>query len=224
MMDICCEKCSHGILRVPGHEEDLRELVKFTNYYKGELITQQGESILGYHILCQGYVKVLRRTKEGKTRLLRIIGPGDLIDKSSLFSKKRSYSFYVESMTDVQIAFILKEDLSYWLKNYHQAVKKVISSIANELDIQYKKATWDAWESSLKRLIRALFILEGGNQIYPTKPPQPSKTDLASALGITRETLSRHLHLLEEQGLIKLQRGNYKIVDEDRLKNVLAGL
>lgn len=222
MLSLNCEKCSHGILRTPGREKELRNLITFTHYYKGELIIQQGEAILGYHTLCQGYVKLVKRNKEGKSRLLQILEPGNLIDVCSLFTEVETYSFHVQSMTETQIGFILKKELSSWFESHPPVAKKVIGSIANQLDIQFKRAIWDAWEGSRKRLIRALLFLEGGNQILSTKPPQLSQKELAIALGITRETLSRHLHWLQSKEVVNLEKGNIQVVDANRLKQLLT--
>lgn len=214
-----CKNCNHGILRASGHGKDLENFVKFTNYYQGDLIIQQGETILGYHILCSGKVKLLRRHEDSKINLLAYIRPGDIIDKFALFTDAKSYSCYAQSVTKSQIGFIEKNDFSYWIEEYPAVARKAIASLANELEYQFKRLTWKSWESAGKRLIRALLILSGeSDRDLPVGPMNISLSDLVYALGVARETLSRYIHRLEDKGFVETKKGRITSVNEEELK------
>ncbi len=220
-MDVNCNECSHGVLQVPGHKKDLRKLIKFTHYYDGDLIIQQGEVILGHHILCRGNVKILKRHESGKMRLLQVMSTGSLIDRFDLFTEKNRYSCCVEAIMDSITGFIKKEDLLRWIEKHPSVVKKIIASLADELTFQYSRLCWNAWEGSKKRLVRSLLILSDKADTEASFDlHQLTLKDLADGLGIARETLSRHLHWLEAKGAIQLAPGRIEITDKELLKRI----
>lgn len=56
------------------------EALKFTTSYpEGAALFVEGESPRGVLVLCKGRVKLSMNSSEGKTLILRIIGPGEVL-------------------------------------------------------------------------------------------------------------------------------------------------
>jgi CRP-like cAMP-binding protein len=80
--------------------------------------------------------------------------------------------------------------------------------------------------SSAQRLAAYLESLaepETGSEACAIELPV-TKTTLAARLGITKETMSRLLRDLKEQGLIAMTRGNITILDRARLAGLSGEL
>jgi len=62
------------------------------------------------------------------------------------------------------------------------------------------------------------YAAEAGSAVIPI----PARAELASRLGMTRETLARHLSDLTKQGLIALDKNAIRVLDAERLTDLLT--
>jgi CRP-like cAMP-binding protein len=92
---------------------ELRGLAKFNvtrNYPRGATLLREGQRPHGVHVLCEGRAKVLITSEEGKTLLLRIAQPGELLGLNAVLTG-RNYSTTVETIEPARVDFIARADL-----------------------------------------------------------------------------------------------------------------
>lgn len=189
--------------------EEMLEIVKTSQtkcYGKGDIIFRAGEPSEHLYIIHKGQVKIYRLAESGKEQLIRIMVPGDFMGELALFTND-SLETYAEAMSDTEICAIHKSDMREMLLSNPSISLKILEVFSKRLNEAEKNIESFGSQDSEKRL--ANYLLELANAETGTTPNVPieiklpiSKKDLASYLGITRETLSRRLTSLQEQGII----------------------
>src|SRR5215510_1954360 len=91
----------------------LRELdhLQITRCYpRGAVLFVEGQPAHGVHILREGRVKVSIASPEGKTLVLRISQPGDLLGMNAALTG-RPYAATAETLKRCRIDFVARQDL-----------------------------------------------------------------------------------------------------------------
>jgi CRP/FNR family transcriptional regulator len=98
--------CDSAISEVRGLDS-----VKVGRYYaRGSMVFIEGQPARGVHVLCEGRAKVSISSAQGKTLVLRIAHPGDLLGINSTLTG-RPYGATVETLVRSRIDFIARDDL-----------------------------------------------------------------------------------------------------------------
>ena len=87
----------------------LERINHVTSYPDGALIFMEGDMARGVHILCQGRAKLLTTNSDGKTLILKIAQPGEILGLNSVLAG-RPYEITVETLQPCQLAYIGRED------------------------------------------------------------------------------------------------------------------
>src|SRR5689334_16490103 len=65
------------------------EQIRFTmTYPEGSILFSEGEQPRGVFVLCQGYAKLSLSSSEGKTLILRLAAPGEILGLNATISGK----------------------------------------------------------------------------------------------------------------------------------------
>lgn len=230
-MNICgteeaCKKCKgrycasktsiFSILEEPQLKE-ITDKINRRAYKKGEMIFFEGEVSDKLYVINSGKVKIFKYTKEGKEQILYIVSTGDFLGDLSLL-KKDEFKFNAEALEDVSICELTKDDFDKAVKENPEIALKILEvlyeRIAKLENLVQSLSTKDI-ETRISGLLLGL-IKDFGipeNNIVRLELPL-SREDMANYIGVTRETISRKLNSMQEEGIIKLI-GNKTIVLND---------
>ncbi len=234
MENTICLSCHHKMCasKVPifknlSAEEltDVTRLIVRRKYKKGELIFLEGNKLEGLYIINHGKIKIFKYTKEGKEQILYILSEGDFIGELSLLNTEE-VSYYAEAMAPVNICLIKKSDFDEILNQKPQISLRILEVISQRLSklegLVQSLGTKDVEARIAQMLLdlKAEYGIEAADYIELTIPL--TREDMANYIGVTRETISRKLSSLQEEGIIKLV-GNKKILilDADALKDYI---
>jgi len=202
--------------------EQIASLVIRRNCSKGEMLIMEGEFLCNLVIINYGKIKTFRYTPDGKEQILYIFSQGDFFGEMSLLSS-REVAYNAEALEDTHICLIRKEDFQGLLRNHPEISLKIME----ELCIRLEKMEGMVERMSSKDVeFRVNMVLLEFSQKYGKPHPKGilvelplSREGIANYIGITRETVSRKLGHLQDQGIIELV-GNKKVIitDEDALK------
>lgn len=213
----CSTKIS--IFSVLDDEEikEVRDLIVTRRYKKGQIICFEGDVSDKLYLINKGKIKVFKYTKEGKEQILYILSEGDFIGDLSLI-KKTEFKFNAEALEDINLCTFSKEDFDTVLKKNPQIAIKILEVLHDRImklegliqslstkDIDARVA------SLLLRFVEDFGIQKDGN-IELTMPL--NREDMANYIGVTRETISRKLSSMQDEGTISLV-GNKKIIIKD---------
>jgi len=233
MKECSCGNCGHDLCakKVPIFsflsEDELIKIVDMTRhklYKKGDLLCSQGEKSDTLFIINEGKVKISKLTKEGKEQIIHIFTSGDFFGELSLFSSDETYSFDAFAISDVKICTLTKQDMNKIIINNPEISLKLLQVITRRLaqteNLAQNLATNDAEIRIASMLLEFCekygVAVDQGLQInLPI-----NREEMASYVGVTRETISRKLSIFEELGIISLKGNKVLIIKQlDMLKS-----
>ena len=120
--------CDSPITEVRG----LDNLKLSEHYPRGSVLFVEGQRPRGVYVLCEGRAKVSIASAEGKTLILRIAQPGDLLGINATLTGQ-PYAATAETLERCQIDFISREDLLKLLDRDKRACLGVAQALSRKL-------------------------------------------------------------------------------------------
>lgn len=229
-----CMNCQHKMCakKVPIFSNlESKQLERITDaitrrkYKKGEVIFLQGSVLDGLYIINSGKIKIFKYTKEGKEQILYILSDGDFFGELSLL-KAEEVGFNAEAMEDVNICMVQKKDFDKILALNPEISVKILDVIGGRLSkletLVQSLGTKDI-EARIAQMLLELSEEFGVRKRDSIEMEIPlTREDMANFIGVTRETISRKLSHLQDEGIIDLI-GNKKIIilDIESLKEFI---
>jgi CRP/FNR family transcriptional regulator len=182
-------------------------------------IYQQGERARALHVLCSGHVKLFTNSREGKSMILKIAWPGDVLGLSAVLSQG-SYEVTAETLEPCQVKTLRREEFLGFIDKFSEAGRHSLESMANE----YQSAFRDARRLSLvssaaSRLANVLFDLArkaSGSNTEMRFTMALTHEELGNLAGLSRETVTRMLGRFQREGLLRIKGSSITIADPHR--------
>lgn len=227
-----CERCQDQLCagRVPIFSSlNIEELSRVVNlirrhhYVKGELIIVEGSNLDNLIIINSGQVKAFRDSLEGKEQILYIFSEGDFFGEKNLIRNQEA-TYNVEALKETNICMINKEDFQGLFREYPDIGLKVMEELCNRLDRledQVETMGTKNVEARISTVLLEFTKKYGKNHSKGILVELPlSREGIANYIGLTRETVSRKMSLLQDEGIIEMV-GNKKIIilDIEALKD-----
>jgi len=199
-------------------DEELKKIVDMTghnSYKKGSLLCREGEKSDTLFIINEGGVKISKFTKDGKEQIIHILTSGDFFGELSLFSNNQTYNFDVYAISDTKICTLTKRNMDEILMNNPEISLKLLQVITKRLsdteNLAQNLATNDA-EIRIAYMLLEFVEKYGETTSEGLQVKLPiSREEMASYVGVTRETISRKLSIFEEAGIIS-HKGNKLLI------------
>ncbi len=163
-----------------------------------------------------GSVKVTRLSKDGKEVILAMMGAGDFFGEMALLDGE-SRSANIIALEKTEVLTLNREDFIDVLQSY----PKISIQLLKELALRLRKSDRQIVSLSLsdaeKRI--ALCIVRFADEQGLIKNGQvkiqkiPIQQDIANMAGTSRETVSRAMKILEDEGFILRNGRELKILD-----------
>ncbi|PKM93678.1 MAG: Crp/Fnr family transcriptional regulator [Firmicutes bacterium HGW-Firmicutes-1] len=227
--ELCCMRCNHELCasRVQIfselNQEELSKVVSLIvrkHYSKGELIILEGSSLDNLIIIKKGQVKVFRYNQEGKEQILYVFSEGDFFGEKNLL-KNQEANFNVEALEDTNICLIKKNDFQELLKKFPDISLKILEELSNrleKLESTIEKMGTRNVEARVNAVLLEFAAKYGKDDARGILIELPlSREGIANYIGLTRETVSRKMSLLMDEGTIEML-GYKKII----IKNIEA--
>jgi len=188
---------------------------------KGAIIFQEDDFCDSATIICTGQVKLSCASREGKTLILKIATPGDVLGLGAVVSGMR-FEVTAETIEPTTIKKIRRDELLSFLERNGQASMRAAKVLSEE----YKSAFFDARRLALSgsaagRL--ASVLLEWGRAASCGKPEMRftmalTHEELANLAGTSRETITRALGRFQKEGLIEIRGSSLRVLSPDGLE------
>ena len=221
-----CENCG---LRAAGFFCQLKATVlkdfnavrSTATYPGGAVLYLEKQDPRGVFVLCAGEVKLTISSSAGKTLILRIAKPGEILGLMAVLANT-PYEVTAETLHPCQVAFIRRDDFLQLLAKHpemHQGVVKQLTTLYNGACEQLRTVGLSA--SAPEKVARLL--LEWASEGKETKSGTQIKIpltheEIAEFVGTTRETVTRTLSEFKNKHLVVLQGSTLTISDRAALE------
>ncbi|MBZ5702565.1 MAG: Crp/Fnr family transcriptional regulator [Acidobacteriia bacterium] len=225
-----CETCfrhaENCFCELPAPARKLLQEIKYTSYYPaGSLLFVEGQAPRGVYLLCEGRVKLQMASPEGKTLILRIAGPGEVLGMHAAIPGK-PFEHTAETLQPSQVSFLKTEDFVRLLQQFPQASAKVLGLLSDH----YRAACYQVRCLGLSRSAGekiARFLLASSEQGQETRKGTRfhlalTHEEIAQLLGVSRETVTRTLTEFRKELLISIRGSAVTIRNKTGLKGLLA--
>ncbi len=225
-----CRNCEFRSLRMFCNLDD-RALADFEKIGQQQLLLKGAKLFHedargdGVYVICTGQVKLFCTSRQGKTLILKIAVPGDVLGLGAAMSGSK-YEVTAETIEPAEIKYIRRPELLAFIEKHAEAGLHT----AKALSEQYKAAFFDARrlalsDSAAGRL--AGVLLEWGRAASCGKPEMRftmalTHEELANMAGISRETATRALGRFKKEKLIQVNGSSILILAPEKLEAISA--
>lgn len=208
-------------------EEEIQRILNNSNeriYSRGTIIFREGEETDGIYIITAGLIKVYKMSIDGREKTLAILNPGDIMGEMALFDY--SYrSATAEALEASTVNVIPRQDFERLLEEMPALAIKVIRVLAERLrqaDEEIKNLLFlNARSRVILNLVQLVEQHMQGKKPGTPIPFRLTHAEMANLVGVSRETVTRVISELQDEGLIRIEKRKLWINDIQRLKEEL---
>lgn len=211
--DLFGELTPEQIERLESHALIRRFKRQETVYAPGE----PGRSVL---VLASGRVKIKHITSDGKETILAFIDEGEIFGELALLGEVPRGE-YAEAVADSQILMIPQEDI-LWLMEQRSdlalSITKLVGWRRRRVENRLRNILFLSSRDRMVHMLLELIDSHGDRRGDVCEIRLPlTHQDLASLIGLTRETVTVILGQLQLERLIKVQRRRITVLNCRRL-------
>ena len=200
--------------------QEFEKLKISTIFPKGSCLFVEGQTPRGIHMLCQGEVKLSTTSRDGRTLILKVAEPGEILGLSSCISGL-PYDVTAEAHTPCQANLVWRQDFLRFLREHADVCLRA----AEQLSTEYQDAvavisTIGRRHHATEKLARFLLSqdTEGTNWLTLTLNHQ----EIAEIIGTSRETVTRTLKEFKRANMISVHGANISIRNRAALQRLIA--
>ncbi len=191
----------------PESLDDLDQISHPSSYPEGALLFVEGQSPRGVYILCHGRAKVMTTNRDGKTLILKIAEPGEILGLDATISG-RPYEFTVETLHASQLAFVGREDFVRFLKSHGDACLCVAQHLSRDCRSLYRSIRSIGLSHSVSEKLARL-LLHWSAEGHASEGMVRIKLaltheEIAQLIGSSRETVTRLIGEFKRRRLLEM--------------------
>jgi len=201
--------------------------VKFTGLYpKGSLLFVEGEEPRGIFILCSGRAKLTTSSTEGKTLIVKIAEPGEVLGASATILGK-PYEVSAETIEPSQLNFVKRDDFLKYLNTHSEACLHTAQQLSEKYhSAQREIRSLGLSQTTSEKLARLLldWCNRGGEQTTKGIRLKVLLTheEIAQMIGTTRETVTRLLSDFKKKKIIDVKGSSLFVISRTQLEHLVS--
>src|SRR5262252_8013852 len=206
------------IFRDLNHDEieQIDRQTRMTTVRKGHVIYRQEDTAEGLFLLKRGRVRLSRLSPSGKKLELAVLEPGTFFGELSMLGvSMRNAS--AEAVDDSLLCVMSEADVERLVLSKPQVGLRMIEILGRRLAAAEAKLEEFAYLTASNRVAAALLRLVSEGVIADM-----SHQDIADAVAVHRETVTKILDEFEAGGLVALGRRRVQVLDVDGLRRRCA--
>jgi len=190
-------------------------------YPEGAVLFLEKQDARGVFVLCEGEVKLTISSSEGKTLILRIAKPGEVLGLMATLSGE-PYEVTAETLRPCQVAFVRRDEFLRFIAQHPEAslgIVKLLTAHYHAACEQLKTVGLSA--SAPEKLARLLlgWSVGGEETKLGTRITLPlTHEEIAEFIGSCRETVTRTLSDFKSRHLVTLKGSTLMIPNREALQ------
>jgi CRP/FNR family transcriptional regulator len=202
------------------------EKIKFPSALpRASVLFVEGQMPRGLYLLCRGRVKLSVSSSDGKTMILKIAEPGEVLGMHAVVSNQ-PYELTAETVQPCQVVFIKREDFQKFLEEHGsaclQAARHLSDNCHNAYDIIRAIGLSHSASEKLARM-----LLELASEGEATREGIRVKLaltheEIAQVIGTSRETVTRLLGAFRKKQMASLRGSTLLIKNKAGLEKLVG--
>ena len=204
--------------------------IKATSVYpKGALLCLEGQPPRGVFVLCTGRAKLLTTSSEGKTIILRIAEPGEVLGLTAAVSST-PYEASIETLEPSQANFISQADFLRFLQDYPDVGMRVARQLTHNCKCAYEEIRSLGLANSVTEKLAKLILqwAERPLELPGRKANETSirvtltQEEIAQLIGASRETVTRALGAFRQKGWLRVKGATWTILNRQAFEALVT--
>jgi len=201
------------------------ENIKYaTAYPQGAVLFVEGQMPRGIFVLCKGTVKLSINSPNGRTMIVKLAEPGEVLGLSATISGK-PYEVTAETIDPCQVNFVKRDDFLHFLKDDVEACFKV----AEQLSEKYHNACEEVRSLGLSHSAAeklAKLLLEWSCKNGESAKSEPrlklrlTHEEIAQMIGTSRETVTRLFAEMKRRQIVQSKGSTLVIRNTSALREI----
>ena len=199
---------------LPGSDvEALRRFAMRRTYRPGTTLFRQGDLPEEIMILERGEIELVRETR-GDRLVVQIVHAGSSIDHLALILDA-PHRYSAVTLTDVTVLRLRLDTIATLEELFPEIAFRWLRLVAHALDRAYERLAQFGGKSAAEQ-VALLLLAEAAERDEPVL--EMTQEEVAATLALSRQTISRVLHDLAGEHIVKRERRRIVILDLERLR------
>ena len=214
------------LARLP--QPDLRAIASrghVRSFTSGAVIFREGDPGDSLHVIVEGAVRISVLSASGGEATVALLGPGEFVgDLALLDGRPRSASAIAAQPTKTLV--VTRDDFARWLSERPQAALALLEALSLRVRRTDETLTDLTFLALPHRLAKRLLNLatthpemqSAGRGAAGGVRLRITQAELASMLGVSRESVNKQLNEFVREGWVTLGRGSVTVLDAEALR------
>lgn len=201
------------------------ESIKYaTAYPQKAVLFVEGQLPRGIFVLCKGRVKLSINSPSGRTVIVKLVEPGEVLGMSATISGK-PYQVTAETIDPCQVNFVKRDDFLRFLKDDVEACFKVAEQLSEKYHNACKEAgslglSHSAAEKLAKLLLEWSSKNGEGGKGEPRLKLRLTHEEIAQMIGTSRETVTRLFAEMKKRQIVQSKGSTLVIRNSAALRDL----
>ena len=204
--------------------QKLNEIKSTAIYPKSAMLFIEGQLPRGIFVLCTGKAKLSTSSSEGKTVILKISEPGDVLGLNATISN-RPYEVTAEMVEPGQANFIGRDALLHFLREHGEVALRVAEQLSHNYYSAYEEVRTLGLATSPSEKFAKLLLSWSDNAGHSTDASHITLTltheEIAEMIGTSRETVSRLFSEFKRKQLLQMKGSTLIIRNKPALERMV---
>jgi CRP/FNR family cyclic AMP-dependent transcriptional regulator len=204
--------------------KDLDAISSSATYPKNAILFVEGQEPRGVFVLCNGRVKLTAGSADGKSLILRIADPGEIVGLPGTISGK-PYELTAEVLEPMQANFIPRETFLRFLREHGDAALRVAQILSEIYHATCQEVRYLGLSGSAAEKLARFLLNWTDNHSENGHPSRAVLTltheEIAEMIGASRETVTRLFADFKRQHLIEVRGSTLLISNKPGLQEFL---
>lgn len=176
-------------------------------YRRNEVIFHEGDTAHSVVAVCDGTVKLMTASSDGRALLLRLARRGEMLGLVEAVLGSDAYEFSAVAIEPAVVAVVARDTFMRFVNSYPEACVSLTVALSRQYLFAQRETKFLAFQDpTVVRL--AHLLLDWSAEARPEAdglhiPLHLTHADFAQAIGSTRETVTRVLGSLAHAGLVE---------------------
>lgn len=205
----------------------VKQELRIRQYHKRDIVLQKGGHGDGLMFLLSGQAQVIDVTEDGRAIGLRMLNPGDFFGEIALINNSTRTASVV-AMSEVLVGFLPAPAAMHLFSHAPSVANQMLKHLAQKIQRDSEFRALLSINNTSKRVYAYLMLVQKAKPPEQAEPGAqavvenlPTHQDIANMVNTSRETVTRALLALVQQGIVQKESHRLIIRDPEALKKLV---